>query len=42
MVDPIELPRRDDVDADDRALDRADFPEGSVLGDLRDYGAWTR
>jgi len=35
MPDPDNL---DDVRRDDEQIDRRDFPDGTVLGDLRDYG----
>lgn len=35
MPDPINPA---DIRRDDEAIDRAEFPEGTVLGDLRDYG----
>lgn len=30
----------DDIRRDDEALDRRDFDEGTLLGDLRDYGSY--
>jgi hypothetical protein len=35
MPDPDNL---DDIRRDNDAVDRGDFPDGTVLGDLRDYG----
>jgi len=35
MSDPDNL---DNIRADDAALDRGDFPDGTVLADLRDFG----
>lgn len=35
MSDQIDV---DQLRRDAEALDRAEFPEGTVLGDLRDYG----
>lgn len=38
-IDPDSL---EDVRRDDEGLDRGDFPDGTVLGDLRDLGRGDR
>lgn len=35
MSDPDSM---DEIRSDAEAIDRGDFPDGTVLGDLRDYG----